>query len=239
MSGPLRLICLDLDNTLWDGEQTLRHAEAVLGAWLCQHFPERRAELDSERLRARRLALSRRRPQLLHRLSALRRLSLRQLLREFGRSQEQSRREAETAFGIFLDARHQITLYDGAEQVLAQLARHYRLAALSNGNAELRRLPCARYFDFALRAEELPHGKPHHQAFAAVRHRAGLPAHQIVHVGDDPADDVQGALRAGFRAIWVNFDGSQWRAGAPQPDGQMRHWRELPNLVNSLQTDRR
>ncbi len=239
MSGSLQLICLDLDNTLWDGEQTLRHAEATLAQWLCQRFPQHRAELDCIRMRERRLALIEQRPQLRHRLSALRQLSLRQLLRSFGCDRKHSRLGAAAAFAVFLNARHRITLYDGVEPVLAQLAQNYRLASLSNGNAELQRLACGRYFEFSLRAETLPHGKPHREAFAAVQHRAGLVAHEIVHVGDDPTDDVQGAKRAGCQAIWANFDDRIWRFGAPHPDVVMHRWRELPALVNKLSGDPR
>ncbi len=239
MSEQLHLICLDLDNTLWETEHTLRCADERLSQWLRERFPEHAEELDSASLREQRIALSRCRPQLRHQLSRLRQLSLRRLLRHFGRTRQQSRLEAAAAFGVFLELRHQLRLYDGAEPVLEQLARHYRLAALSNGNAELWRLPCSRHFDFALRAEELPHGKPHRTAFEAVRRRAGLEAHQIVHIGDSPEDDIQGALQAGCHAIWANFDGMAWRFGTPRPDGEIRHWRELPRLIEALSPARR
>ena len=50
--------------------------------------------------------------------------------------------------------------------------------------------------------------KPAAEFFAAVCRNLGLPGDQILVVGDDLVNDVQGAQTAGLRAIWFNRAGS-------------------------------
>ena len=48
--------------------------------------------------------------------------------------------------------------------------------------------------------------KPAPEAFAAVARELGSVPHRILHVGDDPDRDVDGALAAGFHALLVQRD---------------------------------
>ena len=96
------------------------------------------------------------------------------------------------------------------ERVLAGLARHATLAILSNW-------PLAATVDrYAEAAGWLPHLraivisqrvgtiKPHPAIFAEARRLLGDPEPDtILHVGDDWAADVVGAVRAGWRAAYV------------------------------------
>jgi FMN phosphatase YigB (HAD superfamily) len=96
------------------------------------------------------------------------------------------------------------------ERVLAGLARHATLAILSNW-------PLAATVDrYAEAAGWLPHLraivisqrvgtiKPHPAIFAEARRLLGDPAPDtILHVGDDWAADVVGAVRAGWHAAYV------------------------------------
>ena len=47
--------------------------------------------------------------------------------------------------------------------------------------------------------------------------RLDLDAAQILHVGDDPWLDVQGAHGAGFRSAWINRTGAVWPAEITPP----------------------
>lgn len=53
--------------------------------------------------------------------------------------------------------------------------------------------------------------KPDPRAFEVIQHRLGVFPGEVAMVGDSWRDDVQGALEAGWTAIWVN------RAGRPRP----------------------
>jgi putative hydrolase of the HAD superfamily len=39
---------------------------------------------------------------------------------------------------------------------------------------------------------------------------AGVEAHQVLHIGDDPWADVAGATQAGMQAVWLNRDAREW-----------------------------
>ena len=106
----------------------------------------------------------------------------------------------------------------------------YRLAVLTNGNADVRRLGLADYFQFALCAEELGVGKPDPLPFREALRRAGVAPGEAVHVGDHPLDDIQGARAAGLRAIWYNPRGLAWQ-GEAAPDAQISRLDQLPQLL--------
>jgi putative hydrolase of the HAD superfamily len=74
--------------------------------------------------------------------------------------------------------------------------------------------------------------KPDRAIFARALHDLGVPAAQVVHVGDDPILDVEGARDAGMAAIQVTPEG---RATAPvKPDAVIRHLGELPAALRRL-----
>ena len=62
----------------------------------------------------------------------------------------------------------------------------------------------------------------------------GLAPEQVLHVGDDPALDVLGALGAGMQAVWVNRDGKPWAHDA-QPHATVTHLGELCAMLAGAQ----
>ena len=111
---------------------------------------------------------------------------------------------AAPAFEVFFNERQQVTLYDDVLSALARLAARWPLVALSNGNADVRRMPgLAPFFHAAVSARDVGLGKPAPEAFAEACRRAGAMPTRTLHIGDDPALDVDGALAAGMQAAWV------------------------------------
>lgn len=55
--------------------------------------------------------------------------------------------------------------------------------------------------------------KPRKELFEFALNRTGLPAEQVVHIGDSLSSDVKGASSVGINTIWVN------RSGREVPDG--------------------
>jgi HAD superfamily hydrolase (TIGR01509 family) len=97
----------------------------------------------------------------------------------------------------------------GTEQLLARLARHWRLAIVSNW-------PLAATIDrYAEAAGWAPHLaaivisqrigtiKPHPAMFRAAEDAIGESGRAILHVGDDWAADIVGAKQAGWRAAYL------------------------------------
>ncbi|GGK03710.1 HAD family hydrolase [Pseudomonas matsuisoli] len=225
----LELITFDLDDTLWDIAPVILNAEAALRAWLARETP-RLATLPVEHLAEIRSRLVAADPALKHRISELRRRVLYTALIEAGYSAHDASTLAEAAFEVFLAARHNIELYPEAQPALEQLANRFRLAVLTNGNADVRRLGLADYFEFALCAEDVGIGKPDPHPFQELLRRANVRPENAVHVGDNPVDDVAGAQAAGMGTVWFNPAGNAWGSGPP-PDAVIGSLADLPNAL--------
>jgi FMN phosphatase YigB (HAD superfamily) len=66
--------------------------------------------------------------------------------------------------------------------------------------------------------------------------RGGVPLtpHHAVMVGDSWTNDVEGARKAGLRAIWFNPARRDRPPGAGAPDGEITRLRDLPRAVAAL-----
>jgi putative hydrolase of the HAD superfamily len=106
-----------------------------------------------------------------------------------------------------------------------------RLAVLSNWDVSLhdalRRLGLTARFATVTVSAEIGAEKPDRAAFAAVAEGLGAVPHRILHVGDDPVRDVDGALAAGFRALLVQRD-----AGPAARRPRVATLAELPALLD-------
>jgi len=199
--APIAAITFDLDDTLWPILPTILRAEEILHHWLTENCP--RLSLEQTEMAQLRQEVIARHPAIAHDFSALRKVALREVLLPAGYDQP----TVEAAFDVFFAARHEVTLFEDSLPCLQQLGRQFRLGAISNGNAELERVGLSPHFEFAINARGVGKAKPHPMIFAAAIERFDLPAHQILHVGDHPKEDVDGALDAGMQAIWLNRSG--------------------------------
>lgn len=194
----------DLDNTLWDVTPALLRAEETQRAWLLKHRPGTMEDVDHDTLLAVRKSVAQRHPELLHHVSRMRQTVLYELQRRAGYDHVSAETGAEAAFAVFLQERHAVELYTEALEVIQLLHRQYRLGALTNGNADIYKTDAGDYFDFAFLAEDIGMSKPAPDMFQAAVARAGVPPHEIAHVGDSLEHDVKGARDAGLRTVWFN-----------------------------------
>lgn len=95
----------------------------------------------------------------------------------------------------------------GAAAAVSTLAAGYPCIVLSNFDGRLRRiledLDLLAAFDAVLLSCELGASKPDPLVFAAAARTLRLPPENILHVGDDPVCDWEGATRAGFASFRV------------------------------------
>jgi putative hydrolase of the HAD superfamily len=96
-----------------------------------------------------------------------------------------------------------------AGRVLAELARRgYRLGLASNYDRRLRSvvegLPELRRLEQLVISSEVGWRKPARGFFDAVVDAAGVPAGQVLFVGDDPVNDGEGARAAGLQALLLD-----------------------------------
>ena len=99
------------------------------------------------------------------------------------------------------------------------------LAAVSNGNACLRRIGLMPLFRFQLGAREHGAAKPASSIFHAACTQLACAPSQVLHVGDDVELDVVGAAQAGLRTCWINRVGGEgnprkWPRDDVRPDLQ-------------------
>jgi putative hydrolase of the HAD superfamily len=82
------------------------------------------------------------------------------------------------------------------------------VGSVSNGNADLQTIGLSHHFKVSVAAHQLGTAKPDAAIFHAACRELGVAPQDAVYVGDDILLDVQGAQRAGMRAVWMNRTGS-------------------------------
>lgn len=229
----ISVITFDLDNTLWDVEPVLIRAEEAQQLWLKQHRPGAVEAFDHDSLFEFKKSVWQRHPHLLHHVSHMRTQMLYELLTAAGYAEDEARSGAQQAFEVFLQERRKVVLYEEALGVLELLAEKFTLGALTNGNADIYKTDAAEYFDFAFLAEDIGTSKPHPDMFHAALQQTGVSAQQIIHVGDDPEHDIQGAHDVGMHTVWINTRGKSW-TGAQRADREIENLRQLPEAIDSI-----
>jgi FMN hydrolase / 5-amino-6-(5-phospho-D-ribitylamino)uracil phosphatase len=227
-AGKIRAITLDLDDTLWPIWPTIERAEKALHDWLTVHAPMTAALFSTPAaLRDIRAFMSESRPDLKHDMSALRRESIRLALYRAG----EDPLLAEAAFEVFFEERQRVTLFDDALPALELLSRRFPLVALSNGNADLRRVGLASFFRASITAREFGIGKPDPRIFHAAAGAVDTLPEHVLHIGDDATLDALGALNAGMQAAWLNRGDAPWPHD-PQPHVTLAHLSELQEILS-------
>lgn len=224
----IKAITLDLDDTLWPIWPTIQRAEQALTAWLTLHAPGAAAVFaDKEARLAVRDHVVQTRPELGHDLSAIRRESIRTALH---RAQEDTAL-AEAAFEIFFAERMRVELYEDVLPALTFLSARHPLIAVSNGNAHVARVGLGQFFAHSLSASEFGVAKPDARIFHAAAGKVGVAAADVLHVGDDAALDVLGAMGAGMQTVWVNRVQHVW-SHAEQPHHTVENLTQLVALLD-------
>jgi len=227
------VVTFDLDNTLWDVDAVIRNAERVTRQWFDARIPELYTTLTSDDLLAIRKRIVDERPELAHNLSRIREAVFEQAIATVGRNADESRRLAAEAFQLFLAERHKVSFFDDALDMLERLARRHRLGALTNGNADISRLGLDRFFRFAFCAADVGAAKPAPEMFRAALLHADVREHQMIHVGDNPIDDIRGAADLGISTIWVNFEARN--PEAPPATRVVHRLKDIPGAIDEIE----
>jgi HAD superfamily hydrolase (TIGR01509 family) len=232
MSIAPRVISFDLDDTLWPVAPVIEAAERALFAWLETRHPQAVHGHSIESMRALRARIAEQFPERRHDLTFLRRRALAAQFSAAGFGAAGAGTAGagtadadaggfeplvDEAFEVFLAERNRVELYADVMPSLARLRARYRLFALSNGNADLKRCGIGDFFDGHVTAIAAGAAKPDAQIFAQLERIAGVSAAEVLHVGDDPLADVVGATRAGMQAVWLNRDARPWPAQFSPP----------------------
>ncbi|HEU4652579.1 MAG TPA: HAD family hydrolase [Steroidobacteraceae bacterium] len=226
----IRALCFDLDNTLWDVWPVIRRAEQRMYDFLAECYPRVVARVTLEAMREARERVAERFPQMQHDFTFLRKQALRDHALHCGYEETL----VEEAFDEFIRARNEVELYPDVLPGLERLRRRFRLFTASNGNADLNRIGLAHFFERTVNAREVGALKPAPAMFHRAIEGTDLAPGEVAYIGDDPALDVEGARRAGMRAIWVDRLQSPWPEGIAPPSHRVS---TLTELVELLETD--
>ena len=227
----IKAITFDLDDTLWPCDAVIRHAEQAYLNWFDEHYPVVTRNHDMASLRERRRALLQEFPELANDVTEWRLLGTRQLLEEYGIDSA----EAERAMDTFLHARQAVDFYDDVMDGLQDLSLHFRLGALTNGNADLERIGAGHLFDSVQYATLALPAKPAPDMFLKAFDELGVQPESVLHVGDNPVTDIEGARRLGCKTAWINRGTLVYPADAEPADINIA---TLHDLVRLLPTDR-
>ena len=212
MIAPL-VLSFDLDDTLWPVGPVIAAAERTLLSWLRARYPRTVSGHDIESMRALRAGVAERFPQHGHDLTFLRHRALKELFGAAGHAESL----ADEALEVFFSARNRVEFYDDVRPSLIRLHSRYRLFALSNGNADLKRCGIADLFAGHITASAAGAAKPDARMYAALLKMAGVEAARVLHIGDDPLADVVGATQAGMQAVWLNREAREWPEAFARP----------------------
>ncbi len=127
-------------------------------------------------------------------------------------------------------------MYDGAIDVLEQLARRASLAMVTNGlsdvqRARIERFGLAEYFDAIVISSEVGMTKPRPDIFGVAFEQLGHPPKDgAVMVGDSLTSDIAGGRNYGIDTCWYNPHGNRAEPGS-EPTHQVGRLDELLDLL--------
>ncbi len=124
-------------------------------------------------------------------------------------------------------------IYDDVRPALEELRRRgFKIAAISNWDERLRPLLRAleleRYFDTIVVSLEMGCAKPDARLFRAAAERLGVQPGEILHIGDSPVEDREGALGAGLQACLLD------RRGVSSEDQSISRLDEIETRIRSV-----
>ncbi|WP_245232524.1 HAD family hydrolase [Thiorhodococcus minor] len=219
----IRLITLDLDDTLWPCMPVIQAAEEALYAWLQDRAPRLAEAEDVDSMRQHRKGIMERRPEIAHDLGMVRRLSLVELL-------DRHRHDTsivDEALALFLEHRCRVEPYPDVLPALQSLSQRFSLVSVTNGNSNVEVTPLKGLFHHSISAAEAGAAKPHPAMFEHALTLAGCRPDQCLHLGDDPWLDVEAARQAGLRAAWINRLGKPWPDALAEPEVAIETLSEL------------
>jgi len=230
----IKLLTFDLDDTLWPCMATIQRTEERLHHWFSNFHPQVSQQYSIQHLRDKRIQLANEHQHIAHDLSALRKKSFLQLSIEMGYSASQTEQFIDNAFQFYISERNKVDLYEDVIPTLSALKPFYRLAAVSNGNADIIQVGLGQFFEFSWSAAQVGKQKPHPIVFESLLEQHNLMAEELIHIGDDPITDIHGAQQLNIRAIWLNRNHQSWPSEIKAPFIEINQLKQLPELIKSL-----
>lgn len=227
----VKVVSFDLDDTLWPLEQTIMAAESKQYQWIQANAANVAAQLDQRQVFEKRREYVKQNPHLQGDVTAMRKQSLAALFAEYGYDASAVTGMVGEVFDVFYQARSQVILFDDAMQCLEDLRKSFKVAAITNGNADLEIAGIHHLFDDIRCATLDSPPKPDAYMFNACARALQVLPSEILHVGDNVETDVGGGRLAGTLTAWYNPDGLSWPEDQPAATLDLQTLAELPAVM--------
>lgn len=121
---------------------------------------------------------------------------------------------------------------EGAKELLQELSKKYLIGVLTNGFTEVqyRKLQSTglnRYIQRMVISDEIGIQKPDSRLFRYAEQATGADPESTIMIGDNPDNDIQGALDAGWKAIFFNCKNKPFTSSSPLFLGSILSLKEL------------
>ncbi len=110
---------------------------------------------------------------------------------------------------------------------------------ITNGQHELQSrkielLGLEPYLDMIVISGDTGYHKPDRRVFDYFMSRVPFDPHEMLYIGDNPINDVDGSRKAGMIPVWVRTTGHWPTPEIPQPEYQVDTVEEIPALIRTL-----
>ncbi|ARF18231.1 YjjG family noncanonical pyrimidine nucleotidase [Sporosarcina ureae] len=126
---------------------------------------------------------------------------------------------------------HESHMIEGVEEMMAKLT-DYRLAILTNGftlaqHARIAGSPLHNTFEAIIASEETGYKKPQPEIFDYTFEKLGITdPSRVLMIGDSLTSDIQGGINAGIDTCWFNRNRRENQTGI-QPTYEIHSWAEF------------
>jgi putative hydrolase of the HAD superfamily len=245
----IKAVLFDGDQTLWDFERVMRDALIAVAGELRAARPGTFAEgLSWQDLERDRAAVGEEWDGIEYNLARLRVLGFARTLERLRAAEGGDADDDDDADGsgdealtlelsdsYFAHRDRDPALFADTVRGLEALRGHYRLGLLSNGSRLPETVGLGDVFECVVFAQDHRVAKPDKRIFEIVERQLGLDPEECVLVGDHLVNDVAGAKRAGWSAVWIDRDGiGEGEGFEVRPDAVVGSLDELPAVLVAL-----
>tara|TARA_B100001059_G_C17568096_1_gene443527 strand:- start:31 stop:726 length:696 start_codon:yes stop_codon:yes gene_type:complete len=224
----IRVITLDLDDTIWEIHPVINRAENRLYEWLEKFYPKITRQYQKSDIHDVRSQVMTEFSDYKHDITFLRKMVLSRIAISVGYRPD----FIDKAFQIFDEVRNDVDIFPGVIETLEVLGKKFKIIAVTNGNANLATIGIDYLFDNVVTAIKAGAAKPSSKIFEMAIDLGGAKASETLHVGDHPEFDVDGAHKAGLKTVWVNRDKSIWPENYARPGIEISHVSDLINYLD-------
>jgi putative hydrolase of the HAD superfamily len=225
-----KAISFDLDDTLYDNHPIIKKAEVDFIVYLNNSYPEL-SELTAHQWGLYKNHIINEHPELAGDVSACRIAILKRIMIIFGIAEYKAIEYAQIAFAEFLRLRSNFSVPNESLILLAKLAEHYPVIAITNGNVDERQIGLDDKFEFILKASGSFKAKPESDLFIEAASRLNIEVSELLHIGDHLISDVFGAQNSGAQAIWLNEHNQPLTGARLLPTVEITHINTLYSLI--------